>query len=127
VSPAAATPHLPRQAAIDAYGKGGFRFAGMSHLGSLLCLPDGVWAWDVTEPGEIGEDTLAPVLARAAAIDLFILGTGRELWIMPPPLRQRFRSQALQVDTMPTAAALRTYNVLFAENRRVAAALIAVA
>ena len=40
-------PHLPRPAPIDAYGKGGFRFAGMSHRGSLLCLPDGIWAWPV--------------------------------------------------------------------------------
>ena len=34
-------------APIEAYGKGGFRFAGMSHRGSLLCLPDGIWAWPV--------------------------------------------------------------------------------
>ena len=34
-------PHLPQAAAIDAYGKGGFRFADMSHRGSILCLPDG--------------------------------------------------------------------------------------
>ena len=33
--------HLPQGAAIDAYGKGGFRFAGMSHRGSILCLPQG--------------------------------------------------------------------------------------
>ena len=33
-------PHLPRSAPIEAYGKGGFAFADMSHRGSLLCLPD---------------------------------------------------------------------------------------
>ena len=43
-------PHLPRQALIDSHGEGGFRFAGMSHRGSLLCLPDGIWAWPVDEP-----------------------------------------------------------------------------
>ena len=37
--------HLPYPAPIEAYGKGGFRFAGMSHRGSLLCLPDGIWPW----------------------------------------------------------------------------------
>ncbi len=40
-------PHLPQAAAIEAYGKGGFRFAGMSHRGSILCLPAGIWAWPV--------------------------------------------------------------------------------
>ena len=40
-------PHLPRPAPIESYGNGGFRFAGMSHRGSLLCLPDGSWAWPV--------------------------------------------------------------------------------
>ena len=42
-------PHLPRPAPIDAYGNGGFRFAGMSHRGSILCLPDGIWAWPVAD------------------------------------------------------------------------------
>ena len=45
-----ATPRICRDPApIDAYGNGGFRFAGMSHRGSLLCLPDGIWAWPVTQ------------------------------------------------------------------------------
>ena len=48
-------PHLPRPAPIEAYGKGGFAFADMSHRGSLLCLPDGIWAWPTTSPAEIDE------------------------------------------------------------------------
>ena len=56
--------HLPRQTPIDAHGGGGFRFAGMSHRGSLLSLPDGMWAWPVTRPAEIGDGTLALVYAR---------------------------------------------------------------
>jgi hypothetical protein len=43
-------PHLPRSAPIEAYGKGGFVFAEMSHRGSLLCLPEAIWAWPVTTP-----------------------------------------------------------------------------
>ena len=57
--------HLPRAAAIDAYGNGGFRFAGMSHRGSLLCLPDGIWAWPVNSIAELTEASLAPVFERA--------------------------------------------------------------
>jgi uncharacterized protein len=121
------TPHLPYPAPIDAYGDGGFRFAGLSHRGSLLCLPDGIWAWPVANPQAVTADTLAPVFESAARIDLFILGTGHDPWVAPPALRERFREHGLRWEAMPTSAAIRTYNVLIAEGRRVAAALIATA
>jgi uncharacterized protein len=120
-------PHLPHAAPIDAYGEGGFRFAGLSHRGSLMCLPDGIWAWPVTNPQAITPEALAVVLDSAARLDLFILGTGRDPWIVPPALRERFRDHSLKWEAMPTSAAIRTYNVLIAEGRRVAAGLIAVA
>jgi uncharacterized protein len=121
-----AEPHLPHAAPIEAYGAGGFRFAGMSHRGSLLCLPDGIWAWPVTAPHEIDEAALGHVFAAAAEIDVFLLGTGSEPWLMPEPLRQRFRDAQVSVDTMTTGPAIRTYNILLGERRRVAAGLIAV-
>jgi uncharacterized protein len=117
-------PHLPQAAAIDAYGKGGFRFAGMSHRGSILCLPDGVWAWPVRAPSEISEANLSRVLA--ARIDLFMIGTGAQPWLMPEALRWRFRDARIGLEVTPTAPAVRTYNILFGEGRRVGAALIAV-
>ena len=89
---AAATPHLPYPAPIDAYGDGGFRFAGLSHRGALLCLPDGIWAWPVAEPQAVTPETLAPVLDLAARLDLFILGTGRDWWPVPPDLCALFAS-----------------------------------
>jgi uncharacterized protein len=69
-------PHLPRSAPIEAYGNGGFAFAEMSHRGSLLCLPDAMWAWPVTKPEDIDEGSLALVFAAANAIDTLIIGTG---------------------------------------------------
>src|SRR3954467_10028901 len=117
-------PHLPQAAAIEAYGKGGFRFAGMSHRGSILCLPDGVWAWPVRAPSEISEANLSRVLA--ARIDLFMIGTGAQPWLMPEALRWRFRDARIGLEVTPTAPAVRTYNILFAERRKVGAALIAV-
>jgi uncharacterized protein len=120
-------PHLPQPAPIDAYGDGGFRFGGMSHRGSLLCFPDGIWAWPVGDPEQLNEDTLAAVFDRAQALDFFLIGAGRDPWPLPEVLRQRFRDLSLSVDTMPTGAAVRTYNILLAENRRVGAGLIAVA
>jgi uncharacterized protein len=119
-------PHLPRQAVINSHGEGGFRFAGMSHRGSLLCLPDGIWAWPVDKAEELTEDTLALVFARVGALDFFILGTGKVLWNMPPALRVPFRDAHVSLNTMTTGAAVRTYNVMLMESRRVGAGLIAV-
>ena len=119
-------PHLPRQALIDTHGNGGFRFAGMSHRGSLLCLPDGIWAWPVARASELTEDALALVFARAGDMDFFILGTGTEHWTAPPPLRTRFRDAHISLDVMTTGPAVRTYNVMLMEGRRVGAGLIAV-
>jgi uncharacterized protein len=118
--------HLPQPAPIDAYGNGGFRFGGMSHRGSLLCFPDGIWAWPVASLGGLTAAALAPVFARAAALDFFLIGGGRDPFVLPQPLRQRFRDASLSVDAMPTGAAVRTWNVLLAESRRVGAALIAI-
>ena len=63
--------HLPRQALIDAHGGGGFRFAGLSHRGSLLCLPDGIWAWPIATPGALTDEALAPVFERAGDAGFF--------------------------------------------------------
>ena len=119
-------PHLPRQALIDAHGGGGFRFAGMSHRGSLLCLPDGIWAWPVAAPAELTEAALAQVFARAENLDFFVLGTGTALWIIPQLLRAKFRDAHISADAMATGPAVRTYNVMLMENRRVGSGLIAI-
>jgi uncharacterized protein len=121
------TPHLPRPAPIDAYGDGGFRFAGMSHRGSLLCFPDGIWAWPVSDMSELTETALSAAFDRAESLDFFLIGAGRDPSVLPSHLRDRFRAMSLSVDCMSTGAAVRTYNILLAENRRVGAGLIAVA
>jgi uncharacterized protein len=119
-------PHLPRQTLIDAHGGGGFRFGGLSHRGSLLCLPDGIWAWPVAEPGAVTEKAFSLVFDCSEKLDFFIIGTGADPWVMPEPLRQRFRAAHISVDAMTTGPAVRTYNVMLMESRRVGAALIAV-
>ncbi len=124
------TPHLPRPAPIEAYGNGGFRFGGnsggLSHRGSILCFPDGIWAWPVTRPAELNEAALAAAFSRGVALDFFLLGCGVDLWRVPEPMRARFYDLHISVDAMTTGAAVRTWNILLAEGRRVGAGLIAV-
>jgi uncharacterized protein len=122
----AAAPHLPYPVTIDAYGNGGFRFGDMSHRGSLLCLPDGIWAWPVASPAEITEAALQTVFDRADALDIVLIGAGRDPYALPEPLRARFRALSISVDCLGTGPAAQTYNILLGEKRRVAAALIAV-
>ncbi len=122
----AALPHLPRAAPIDAYGKGGFRFAQLSHRGSLLCLPFGIWASPVTTPAEITHEALALVFANAVLIDHCLIGTGINMVPLAVSLREQFRGHRIVVEAMATGAAVRTYNILLGERRRVAALLIAV-
>jgi uncharacterized protein len=125
----AAAPHLPNAAPIDSYGNGGFRFAGMSHRGSLLCLPVGIWASPVRSAGEIDEAALALALEPGtpdAAVDHFLIGTGKDLIPVSPALREAFRARRIAVESMSTGAAVRTYNILLGERRPVGALLVAV-
>lgn len=118
--------HLPRQVPIEGYGKGGFRFADLSHRGSLLCLPSGLWAWPVREATDIDEASLEPVFNEAAEIGLFLLGAGQERWALPDALFDRFRTLKINVEVARTGTAVSTYNILLGEGRKVAAGLIAV-
>src|ERR1044071_5384144 len=68
--------HFPGRAPIDAYGNGGFRFADMSHRGSILCLPSGIYAWSVATAEELDAAAFAPVFAEKAQLGLLLLGTG---------------------------------------------------
>jgi uncharacterized protein len=119
-------PHLPSSAPIEAYGNGGFAFAEMSHRGSLLCLPAAIWAWPVTRPEEIDKASLQGVFAAADGIDTLIIGTGTGVWLPPTELREALRAVKVVLDAMQTGPAVRTYNIMIGERRRVAAALIAV-
>lgn len=118
--------HFPARAPIDAYGNGGFRFADMSHRGSILCLPSGTHGWDVGEPAGLSLVSFAEVLAQASEIEVLLCGMGSQIALLSQELRLIFRANAIAADVMSTGAAVRTFNVMLAEGRAVAAALIAV-
>jgi uncharacterized protein len=116
----------PYQALIDAYGNGGFRFAGMSHQGSLLCLPSGMHAWEATTPATITMENLAPVFAVADQFDVLMVGLGNDVTGFYPAIRAALRERGIIVEAIGTGGAVRTYNILMGESRAVGAALIAV-
>lgn len=118
--------HFPGRAPIDAYGNGGFRFADMSHRGSILCLPSGIHGWAARTAEELVETAFAKVFAEAGDIDILLIGTGADLRPLGAALRSALRARAIAADPMSTGAAVRTFNVLLSEQRAVAAALLAV-
>lgn len=118
--------HYPYRTAIAAYGNGGFRFGDMSHRGSLLILPTGMHAWSVDSLEALTASALRRVLDQLKVPEFLLLGTGRTQVFPPIEIRGAFNAAHIGLDVMDTGAACRTFNVLFAEQRPVMAALIAV-
>lgn len=121
-----APAHYPYQAAVDAYGNGGFRFADMSHKGSILALPGGMFAWGACDATTLAPHDVAPILSEAGRIGHCLLGTGSSLVLPPPAIVALLAEAGIALEPMSTGSAARTYNILLAERRPVAAALIAV-
>ncbi len=116
----------PGKAPIDAYGNGGFRFADMSHTGSILILPSGIQAWPVANVSDVSPQSVTPIVAESDDIEIFLFGTGDTFQVLPDAADKVLSNAKIIPDLMNTGAAVRTYNVLLSENRAVAAALIAV-
>ncbi len=118
--------HFPGKAPIDAYGNGGFRFADMSHRGSLLLLPSGIYGWDFSAGDPLNAEAFARVIAEAQGIEVLLVGTGDNMRPLPAELKAALRAAGISADPMNTGAAVRTYNIMLVEERAVAAALVAV-
>lgn len=118
--------HFPGRAPVDAYGDGGFRFADMSHRGSILCLPSGIYGWQPANPQALTPADFEKLFAEAGDVEILLVGMGTELRRLPEQLRAALKDARISADPMSTGAAVRTYNVLLAEDRAVAAAFIAV-
>lgn len=117
---------VPGRYPIDAYGGGGFRFAEMSHRGSIIVLPSGIKAWAPTTARTLAIQDFAPIFAETSLLELVLVGTGLDILPLAEPIRRQFHDAGIGLDVMQTGAAARTYNILLAENRQVGAALIAV-
>jgi uncharacterized protein len=118
---------VPGRHKIESYGDGGFRFADMSHRGSILALPSGIYAASPVKAEEIDESALGLLFPPSKeGVEYLIIGAGERLLPMPSQLRAKLRGAGIACETMATGAAVRTYNMLIDEDRRVAALLIAV-
>lgn len=123
------TPLIPQGTQIiDGYGDGGFRISGRRVEGSVIVFPGKVIAWTISAADEMSAGSLESISAagKAGTIELLLVGTGARMAQIDRTLRQSLRADGVVVEVMDTGAACRTYNVLMAEGRRVAAALIAV-
>lgn len=104
---------------VDSYGPGFFRVAEQIIHGPVLLLPGLVLNWG-------GFDDRQEILKSSQDIDVLLVGTGAEMAILPVDLRAALDAADLGVESMATPAACRTYNVLLAEGRRVALAMLPV-
>ncbi len=121
------TPLIPAgRQVIEGYGDGGFTISGSRWNGSVLVLPGRTVAWPVAALAEVTIAALMVVAAEAPPPEILVLGCGPRLGMIPRELRAALRAAGTVIEPMDTGAACRTYNVLLTEDRRVAAALIAV-
>lgn len=121
------TPMIPpgRQV-VEAYGGGGFRVGGIAYRGSILVFPERTLAWSVGDIAEMTLESLEATLTGYDGLEVLLVGCGTKLVFISPAWRKAVRAAGPVLEAMDTGAACRTYNVLLAEERRVAAALIAV-
>lgn len=114
---------------IHGYGDGGFRIAETVHKGPVLVLPHATMTWAVEPENALSPldlEALAPILTAEPVFDILLIGTGRTQVFQPPSIRRAIRDRGPVAETMDTGAACRTFNLLLAEGRRVAAALLPV-
>ncbi|PCI31711.1 MAG: hypothetical protein COB54_09030 [Alphaproteobacteria bacterium] len=115
-----------QETAISSYGDGGFRIGEQRSKGSILITPKGYYPWDAVEMASATLDNLKLIMDQSADIDILLVGTGDNMRPLNKPLRTSLEAAGIAVDIMATGAAARTYNILLAEGRKVAAALIAI-
>ena len=119
------TPLVPAgRQVIERYGETGFRVAGLIYRGSVLVFPDRTLLWAAVSASDITWESLAPVIEHGG-VQILLLGLGRAMGgAIPNALRNTLHAAGIVLEPMNSGAACRTFNVLVAEDRHVAAALL---
>jgi uncharacterized protein len=112
--------------AFTAYGEGyvmvnGQRFE-TGNAGGLIVLPDRILPWNAPGFGALQEADFE--LFAQMNLEILLLGTGPKQRFPHPRLTRALTAKRIGVEAMDLQAACRTYNILMAEERRVAAALL---
>ena len=108
---------------FTAYGEGYVAVNNEKHEKSLILLPDAITpAWTEAKPDSLSEADMAKLLELGT--EIVLLGTGQRLRFPPGALLRPFAPAGIGLEVMDIQAACRTYNILAAEGRHVAAALI---
>lgn len=108
---------------IERYSASGFRVAGVIWRGPVLIFPDMTMPWSVSDPADLTGESLQPVIEHGG-VQILLLGLGSRMAAISRELRASLRELGIAIEAMDTGAACRTYNMLLAEERRIAAALI---
>ncbi|MEL6921773.1 MAG: MTH938/NDUFAF3 family protein, partial [Pseudomonadota bacterium] len=90
--------HFPGKAPVEAYGNGGFRFADMSHQGSILMLPSGIYGWAATSFADASLENLTEVVSDADQLEVMLFGCGNDLMPIPKALREALAELAIRCE-----------------------------
>lgn len=110
---------------VEGYGPGRFRISGEVFEHSVLVFPERTIPWSVTSFAELTPECFTELHAVAQDIEILLLGCGERMALVPQSLRAPLRAEGIVIEPMDTGAAARTFNLLLSEDRKVAAALIA--
>jgi uncharacterized protein len=107
---------------ITGYGDGYVQVNNQRHQSSLIVMADTVQPWSAQEFAGLKEEDFEKL--KALAPEIVLLGTGPTQRFPHPRLTAALAQAGIGVEVMDLRAACRTYNILAAEERRVAAALL---
>ena len=107
---------------IQSYSPAGFKISGAMYQGAVIVFPDRTLCWNTESVHGLSVNDFT--VFDKKEIDFLIVGCGEKAVRMEPPVIQALKTKGILLETMETGAACRTYNVLMAEGRRIAAALI---
>ena len=108
---------------VTGYDEQGVEINAVHFNFSLVVMPEiAPVAWPVTSFDTLKAEDFAQI--EAAAPDVVILGTGDRQRFIHPRLISGLTARRVGVECMDNQAACRTYNILMAEGRKAALALI---
>ncbi len=109
---------------IQSYSADGFRISDADYRTSVFVLPGRVIAWEGEGDALNEAAAFDALLEHADDIEVLLFGTGKTARYPSADVRKTLKGNGIVVEPMNTGAACRTFNVLMAEGRLVAAALL---